>query len=410
MNDTSSERASTHASVSVPAAQGAGPFALYKERVTSGQLKPDPDQERVARRLDRLWSELKGYHPAPAAEPVRKKGLLSAVVSRLPSLGQKAEEVAPPRGVYIVGRVGRGKTMLMDLFFSCVPVKKKQRIHFLSFMREVHQRLKELKQANPGISDPIPPLAKTIADEAMLLCFDEFQINDIADAMLLGRLFQALFKLKVIIVATSNTVPGDLFQNRPGADAFKPFIAIIRSELDTAELDSQNDYRRGREQDDTTWIVPADETARRRLDKIVERYGQGHTPEKVTLHFNGRDLPVDHAQGPVARFEFTSLCGRPLGPNDFLAIAKQFPVVVVEDMPSLGPDDYNVARRFITFIDALYDNGNLLFVSADEKPDALFPDGEGSDAFARTASRLMEMGSESWLTRARDAHGRLARA
>ncbi|NHN92410.1 cell division protein ZapE [Acetobacter sicerae] len=392
--------------------QASGPFALYEERVASGTLRRDPDQERVARRLDRLWVELEAYRPAPVKPPEERKGLLSKLVSKLPELLNRTDERVDdgiPRGVYIVGRVGRGKTMLMDLFFSCVTIEKKQRIHFLTFMQEVHQRLRALKEANPGMSDPIPPLARTIAQDATLLCFDEFQINDIADAMILGRLFEALFAAKVIIVATSNTVPGDLFQNRPGADAFKPFIAIIKRHLDTEVLDSETDYRRGRDQDDTTWIVPADETARRRLDKIVARYGEGHPVEKVTLEFSGRSLPVDHAQGPVARFDFTSLCSRPLGPNDYLAIARKFPVIVMDDIPSLGPDDANVARRFITLIDALYDNGNLLFVSADDSPDNLFPSGEGADAFARTASRLMEMSSESWLARAHGPGGVLSR-
>ncbi|MFT8717966.1 cell division protein ZapE [Acetobacter sp.] len=397
-------------------AQQSGPFALYEERVADGKLRRDPDQERVARRLDRLWQELKNYHPAPPRPAEEKKGFLAKVARKLPHrvselLGQGDEnaDIDVPRGVYIVGRVGRGKTMLMDLFFSCVSMQKKQRIHFLTFMQEVHQRIRALKDANPGMSDPIPPLAQTIARDATLLCFDEFQINDIADAMILGRLFEALFAEKVVIVATSNTVPGDLFQNRPGADAFKPFIAIIKRHLDTEELDSETDYRRGREQDDTTWTVPADQTAKTRLDKIVARYGEGHPGGKVTLEFSGRTLPVDHAQGPVARFDFTSLCGRPLGPNDFLAIAHKFPVVVIDDIPALGPDDANVARRFITLVDALYDNGNLLFVSADATPDHLFPAGEGSDAFARTASRLMEMSSESWLARAHAPGGVLSR-
>lgn len=409
MNDATPDRAQLRGTAT---AGTKGPYALYEERVAAGTLRRDPDQERVARRLDRLWSELSVWHPEKAAPPVpKRKGLWGFVSEKLPELFEKggAKDQEPPRGVYIVGRVGRGKTMLMDLFFSCAPVAKKQRIHFLTFMQEVHQRIRALKQANPGISDPIPPLAQTIAQDANLLCFDEFQINDIADAMILGRLFEALFAAKVVIVATSNTVPGDLFQNRPGADAFKPFIAIIQRHLDTEELDSETDYRRGREQDDATWIVPADETARRRLDNIVARYGQGHTPQAVTLEFSGRSLPIPHAQGPVARFDFTSLCSRPLGPNDFLAIAHRFPVIVIDDIPELGPDDANVARRFITFIDALYDNGNLLFVSADARPDDLFPAGEGADAFARTASRLMEMSSESWLARAHAPGGCLSR-
>lgn len=318
-----------------------------------------------------------------------------------------------PRGLYIVGRVGRGKTMVMDLFFGCAPVRLKERIHFLRFMQDVHQKLHALKAANPGMADPIPPLAKAIAARVQLLCFDEFQVNDIADAMILGRLFEALFADGVVIVATSNTEPSQLFQNRPGADAFKPFIAIIRRELDTIELDSPRDYRRGREQDRQTWLVPADAQAHATLDRIFAHQAGGASPQPVTLEFIGRSFEVEQAAGPVCRFDFNSLCGKPLGPNDYLALARRFPVVVIDNIPCMGQDEANLARRFITLIDALYDNGNLLFASAAAAPDKLFTEGEGSDAFARTASRLAEMGSESWLehgAQAAQAAHSLARA
>ncbi|GAN65371.1 ATPase [Acetobacter orientalis] len=383
-----------------------GPLAVYQARIASGDLKSDPDQARVIERLNQLWQELAQKPPQPAAP---SKGLLAGLMRRI-----KAPEPVPcPRGLYIVGRVGRGKTMVMDLFFGCAPVQRKERIHFLRFMQDVHQKLHALKAANPGMSDPIPPLAKTIAGRAELLCFDEFQVNDIADAMILGRLFEALFAAGVVIVATSNTEPGELFQNRPGADAFKPFIAIIKRELDTVELDSQRDYRRGRQQDRETWLVPADTKAKTRLDEIFARYAQGETAQPVTLEFSGRSFEVDQAAGVVARFDFNSLCGKPRGPNDYLALAKQFTVLVIDDIPKMGQDEANLARRFITLIDALYDNGNLLFASAEATPDQLFTTGEGSDAFARTASRLAEMGSESWLTqgaKAAQAAHRLSRA
>ncbi|MFT8431528.1 MAG: cell division protein ZapE [Acetobacter orientalis] len=383
-----------------------GPLAVYQARIASGDLKSDPDQARVIERLNQLWQELAQKPPQPAAP---SKGLLAGLMRRI-----KASEPVPcPRGLYIVGRVGRGKTMVMDLFFGCAPVQRKERIHFLRFMQDVHQKLHALKAANPGMSDPIPPLAKTIAGRAELLCFDEFQVNDIADAMILGRLFEALFTAGVVIVATSNTEPGELFQNRPGADAFKPFIAIIKRELDTVELDSQRDYRRGRQQDRETWLVPADTKAKTRLDEIFARYAQGETAQPVTLEFSGRSFEVDQAAGVVARFDFNSLCGKPRGPNDYLALAKQFTVLVIDDIPKMGQDEANLARRFITLIDALYDNGNLLFASAEATPDQLFTTGEGSDAFARTASRLAEMGSESWLTqgaKAAQAAHRLSRA
>ena len=276
-------------------------------------------------------------------------------------------------------------------------MRRKERLHFLRFMQDVHQRLFELKRDNPGMADPIPPLAKSIASRAQLLCFDEFQVNDIADAMILGRLFEALFACGVVVVATSNTEPAQLFQNRPGADAFKPFIAIIRRELDTIELDSPRDYRRGREQDQETWLVPADSRAQTQLQRVFQRYAAGQKIAPVTLQYSGRSFEIDQAAGPVCQFDFNSLCGKPLGPNDYLALARRFPVVVIGNIPCMGQDEANLARRFITLIDALYDNGNLLFASAEAPPDKLFTQGEGSDAFARTASRLAEMGSESWL-------------
>lgn len=257
------------------AATRLGPLAVYQQRIAAGELKSDPDQLRVITRLNTLWQELATMPALAAPVPAqgmegKAKGLLAGLARRLrPQADTSASRPARPRGLYIVGRVGRGKTMVMDLFYACAPVQKKARIHFLRFMQDVHRDVHDLKAANPNMTDPIPPLAKTIASKAQLLCFDEFQVNDIADAMILGRLFEALFANGVVIVATSNTEPSQLFQNRPGADAFKPFIAVIQRELDTIELDSQRDYRRGREQDRETWLVPADSQAKSRLDRIL---------------------------------------------------------------------------------------------------------------------------------------------
>ncbi|MFT9423999.1 MAG: cell division protein ZapE [Acetobacter syzygii] len=398
-----------------PAATRQGPLAVYRQRIATGDIKSDPDQARVVERLDQLWSELAAMpeRRAQAATPASKgRGFLAGLAKKLMNQPDQTTQDRP-RGLYIVGRVGRGKTMVMDLFFGCAPVRHKERIHFLRFMQDVHQKLHDLKAANPGMADPIPPLAKAIASRVQLLCFDEFQVNDIADAMILGRLFEALFADGVVIVATSNTEPSQLFQNRPGADAFKPFIAIIRRELDTIELDSPRDYRRGREQDRQTWLVPADAQAHATLDRIFAHQAGTAKNESVTLEFVGRSFVVEQAAGRVCRFDFNSLCGKPLGPNDYLALAKRFPVVVIDNIPCMGQDEANLARRFITLIDALYDNGNLLFASAAAAPDKLFTEGEGSDAFARTASRLAEMGSESWLehgAKAAQAAHSLARA
>ncbi|MBB2167053.1 cell division protein ZapE [Gluconacetobacter aggeris] len=373
---------------------GSGPLAAYEARVAAGLLSRDPEQAKAATRLDRLWRELPGYHPVVRRPP--PKGLLGGLKARL-GLNGGAAEAPRPRGVYMVGQVGRGKTMLMDLFFELAPVEHKMRVHFHRFMQDVHKRLHDMKRRNPDLADPIPPLARAIAQEAWLLCFDEFQVNDIADAMVLGRLFEYLFADGVVVVATSNTEPQDLFQNRPGADAFKPFIAIIQREVDTVVLDSPRDYRRGGMRGMTTWIVPPGPDATQELDSLFMRLADGAPIRPVTLEVMGRKLAVTVAAGPVARFTFSDLCGRALGAGDYLALAMRFPALVLDDIPRLGPDNFDVARRFIVLVDTLYEQKVKLFASAEDQPDAIYQKGEGAQAFERTASRLEEMQSAAYL-------------
>ncbi len=341
-------------------------------------------------RLDALFEALRGRGPAKTgpASPIQKLGRL---------FGRPAKVERRPRGLYIVGQVGRGKSMLMDLFFEQAPVARKRRIHFHRFMQDVHSTLHAMKRAHPEIVDPIPPLARSIAADALLLCFDEFQVNDIADAMILGRLFDALFACGVVVVATSNTRPEDLFQNRPGRDAFKPFIAIIRREMDTLTLDSPRDYRRGGLRGLATWHVPADARADERLDRAFQRLSGGAAPEPVTLMIMGRAFVVTRAAGPVARFDFDDLCGRALGPGDYLALGARFEALILDHIPRLGPDNFDVARRFIVLIDALYEQKVKLFASASDRPDRIYLRGEGATAFERTASRLEEMQGQAYL-------------
>ncbi len=368
-----------------PPAPG-GPLAAYRERLGQSLLDPDPEQEQVARRLDGLFEALRARKAHGSRRPVA----LSRLFGRSATLPR-------PRGLYIVGQVGRGKSMLMDLFFERAPVAHKRRIHFHRFMQDVHGKLFSLKRAHPELADPIPPLARSIAAEACLLCFDEFQVNDIADAMILGRLFDALFASGVVVVATSNTRPEDLFQNRPGRDAFKPFIAIIKREMDTLFLDSPRDYRRGGLRGIVTWHVPADARTDARLDTAFRRLSEGAPVEPVTLLVMGRQLRVEQAAGPVARFEFDALCGRPLGAGDYLALAQRFPNLILDAVPRLGPENFDVARRFIVLIDALYEQKTKLVASAADQPDRIYMRGEGADAFERTASRLEEMQSQAYL-------------
>ena len=370
-----------------------GPLPAYRARIVAGALQPDPSQRMAAERLQALWRTLRGYDPPP--QPVSNgNGLLGRLLRRKPAEG--ADE-ARPHGLYLVGEVGRGKSMLMDLFFTAAQVARKRRIHFHRFMQDAHARIHAWKRAHPDGDDPIPPLADAIAAEAALLCFDEFQVNDIADAMILGRLFQALFARGVVVVATSNTLPDDLFAGQPGRDAFLPFIALIRQNLEVLVLEGAHDWRRGRLRGMPTWLVPANARAERALDAAFADLTGSAEPREERLPVMGRELHVPLAAAGVARFDFASLCGQPLGPGDYLALATHFHALVLDAVPRLGPENYDEARRFIILIDALYDHRVKLVASADAEPDQLYQRGEGARAFERTASRLIEMQGEAWL-------------
>jgi cell division protein ZapE len=370
----------------------AGPLPAYRARLAQGVLAADPSQQMAAERLQGLWARLRGYDPP--LKPASSGGLLARLLRRRATEGADEDR---PNGLYLVGEVGRGKSMLMDLFFAAAEVVRKRRIHFHQFMQEAHGRIHAWKQANPDGADPIPPLADRIATEAALLCFDEFQVNDIADAMILGRLFQALFERGVVVVATSNILPGDLFRGQPGRDAFLPFIALIQQNLDVLVLEAGRDFRRQRLHDMTIWHVPAGGRAERALDAAFAELTGGATPAATHLTVMGRSLEVPMAAEGVARFDFLELCGRPLGAGDYLALATHFHALVLDGVPRLSPDNYDEARRFIVLIDALYDHRVKLVASADAMPDELYRRGEGARAFQRTASRLEEMRSPEYL-------------
>jgi cell division protein ZapE len=371
-----------------------GPLPAYRERVASGALRPDASQRMAVERLQDLWAKLRGYDPPPRAGN-GATGLLARFLRRKPAEG--ADEVRP-NGLYLVGEVGRGKSMLMDLFFAAADVRRKRRIHFHRFMQDAHQRVHAFKRANPDSDDPIPPLADAIAAEAALLCFDEFQVNDIADAMILGRLFQALFQRGVVVVATSNTLPEDLFKGQPGRDAFLPFIALIQRTLDVLVLEGERDFRRARLRGMPTWYVPADARAGQALDRVFAALTGPATARQQTLLVMGRTLLVPLAAAGVARFDFHALCATALGAGDYLALATHFHGLVLDGVPLLSPANRDEARRFIVLIDALYDHRVKLAASADAEPDRLYPLGEGAKAFERTASRLEEMQSQAYLS------------
>ena len=369
--------------------RGDGPLRAYREKLASGELATDPAQAAAAERLQDLWVKLRDYDPHATPE----KGRL---IGRLLRRRMVDEAPAGPNGLYLVGDVGRGKSMLMDLFFSEARVQRKLRIHFHAFMQDVHKRVFAWKQEHPGVADPVPPLADAISARAALLCFDEFQINDIADAMILGRLFAALFERAVVIVATSNTAPDDLFRGKPGRDAFLPFIALIKRHLDILVLDGARDFRRTRLLGVTTWHVPANGRADAALDRAFLELSGGAPPKVERLTVLGRQLRVPLAASSVARFDFAALCGQPLGPGDYLALATHYTALVLDGIPRLGPENYDQARRFVTLVDALYEHRVKLVASAEASPDQLYEQGEGAKAFERTASRLVEMQGKQW--------------
>jgi cell division protein ZapE len=351
----------------------------YRERLTEQEIEPDAAQAALAAQLDALQSDLTASH--------RNRGLLARL------LGKPA---AAPKGLYVWGAVGRGKTMLMDLFFERTPFEPKRRAHFHEFMADVHERIGAAREETPG--DPIPHVASTIAREAQLLCFDEMHVSDIADAMILGRLFQNLFEAGVTVVATSNAEPSQLYKNGLNRQLFLPFIDLIRAHMDVVELKSAKDFRLDKLSGAELYFYPADAAARAALDRHWDRLTGKHPGKPQTLEVKGRKLIVPLASVGVARFSFDELCDRPLGANDYLHIAHAFHTVIIDDIPRLTPDRRDVARRFINLIDALYDSRICLIASAAAEPAALYPEGSGSDAFQRTASRLTEMRSEAYLS------------
>ena len=358
--------------------------AGLEAQVTGGRLKPDPDQIEIARRLDRLADELSQAESASAGWGAR-------LFARKPA--------EPPRGVYLWGGVGRGKSMLMDLFFAHARVQKKRRVHFHEFMQECHDRIHRWRQNHEvsRTSEPIRPLARAIADEARLLCFDEFQVHDIADAMILGRLFFALFELGVVMVATSNRPPDDLYKGGLQRELFVPFIGLIKQKLDVMSLEGATDYRLERLGRMPVYHAPDGPEAKAALAEAFQRLTLGVPAQPDQITIKGRVLPVPRAAEGVAWFTFPDLCNRALGAGDYLAIARRYHTVVLEGIPAMSPETRDQAKRFVTLIDALYERKVNLICSAAAQPEYLYPMGEGAFEFQRTASRLEEMQSAEYL-------------
>lgn len=369
----------------------------YDHDVRTGLIERDPAQAKVVAHLDALCDELESYTPPSKASAL---GWL---------FGAKAGS-ARPRGLYIWGGVGRGKSMLMDMFFGHAAVPKKRRVHFHAFMAEIHAAIfahrQALKRGDAKGDDPIEPVAAGVAARAALLCFDEFSVTDIADAMILGRLFKALFAQGVVVVATSNVEPGDLYRDGLNRQLVLPSIELLRANMEVLHLDSAVDHRMEKLAGQPTFHVPADDAARAALTATFKALTGRDTGKPATLAVLGRSVAVPQARGSVARFDFADLCARPLGANDFLALARTYRSVIVDDIPVLTAAQRNEAKRFIVLVDALYEARAKLFASAAAEPAALFEATDGREAFEfqRTVSRLNEMRSADYMALA-PAHG-----
>ena len=356
----------------------------YRALVAAGELRPDPDQQAAAARLNALQQELEAAPP---------RG------STLWKLLRKAPE--PPRGLYMWGGVGRGKSMLMDLFFDTVQVKRKKRAHFHEFMLDVHARLAEVRKAEKG--DPIPPLVDSLAEEARLLCFDEMVVNNMADAAIMSRLFTGLLDRRVTVVTTSNRAPDELYKDGLNRQLFLPFIDLIKDRLDVLTLDGPTDYRLDRLGDAQLWHSPNGPDATKALSDAFFRLtdypveNRAKVPAEDIAVQGGRTLHVPKSLKGVAVFSFKRLCAEARGAPDYLAIARRFHTVIIVGIPLLGPENRNEAARFVTLIDALYEYKVKLLASADAEPAQLYPSGDGAFEFERTVSRLMEMQSDDYL-------------
>ena len=355
----------------------------YRALVDAGELRPDPDQAGAVASLDRIATEL---------GPASTKGRWARLFGKAPPA---------PRGVYLWGGVGRGKSMLMDLAFAAIPAERKRRVHFHEFMLEVHERLRAEREKEEG--DPIPPVARAIAAEARLLAFDEMVINNAADAMILSRLFAQLLANGVTVVTTSNRPPEDLYLGGLNRELFLPFIALVRSELDVVALNGPTDYRLERLGGFPTWYVPNGPEATRALSAAFFRLTDFSVEDRAKVP--GEDIPVQGGRilhvpkslKGVAVFSFKRLCGEARGAADYLAIARRYHTVILVGIPVMGPDRRNEAARFVTLIDALYEHKVKLLAAADAAPAALYPAGDGAFEFQRTVSRLIEMQSEAYL-------------
>ena len=365
-----------------------GVLARYQALIDDGTLAPDPAQHAVAARLDDLAARLEGYKPA-----ARRRGWF----------GRWARSAPPPIGLYIHGDVGRGKSRLMDLFFETVAATPKRRVHFHEFMQEAHGLIHQWRQNKSGGDQPVPPTAAALAARSAVLCFDEFEVRDIADAMIVARLFEAMLDLGVVVVATSNRLPDDLYKGGLQRDRFLPFIDLLKARLEVVHLDGATDYRLDRLKTMAVYVTPVDAAATAHLDQTFAALTDGLPARSADFAHKGRTIAVPRAVAGVARFGFADLCQLALGPGDYLAIADRFHTVVIDGVPCFDEARRDQARRFMTLIDTLYDRKVKVVVSAAAAPNDLNATRSWAFEFERTVSRLMEMQSLDYLEGARAA-------
>lgn len=349
---------------------------IYDQRAASGEVRPDAAQRAILPALETLrdW-----------AENPPKRGLLGAVFKRPPP---------PPKGLYLWGGVGRGKSMLMDLFADVTAISDKRRVHFHAFMQEVHAGMHAARKQ--GVSDALAPVAEAVIAQVRLLAFDEMQIIDITDAMIVGRLFRMLMDGGVVIVTTSNRPPEDLYKDGLNRALFLPFIDLLRARMQVIELESETDYRQHRLTGAEVYFTPADGAARAKMDALWQELTGADAGVPLVLNVQGREVTLPRHHNGVARAGFWALCGQPLGPADYLAIAGAVRVLMLEDIPRLSAANYNEAKRFVTLIDTLYEGRVRLIASAADTPERLYNEGAGAFEFERTASRLREMQGADW--------------
>lgn len=376
------------------------PIGRYYEMIDCGELKKDPIQARIVDYFEELHHSLR--------KKVEDEN--NNFISKLFAAKNKSRKI---KGLYIYGDVGRGKSMLMDLFYDLAPVKAKRRVHFHAFMIEIHQEIHDwryrdeksrIEKFGTSDDDPIPPLAAKIAINSPLLCFDEFQVTDVTDAMILGRLFRILFDLGVILVLTSNRIPDDLYKDGLNRGLFLPTIEMIKDNLKVEELNGPTDYRLERMKGMTVYHYPLGEKATKELSKSFWRLTDHEVddrsevgPQEIVVQ--GRTLTVPVASRGVAVLSFKKMCGSPLGAADYLALAWKYHTIIMVGIPELGPENRNEAKRFVTFVDALYENNVKFLCCAAVAPEKLYAEGHGHFEFQRTVSRLMEMQSKEYLAK-----------